>query len=562
MIRMRVQPSPGRCRVIAGMLVLSFLTVAATHGAEFRRLSVREYRDKMKAGWIGQIAGVSWGAPTEFKFADRIIPEDQMPVWKPEMINNAFGQDDLYVEMTFLRSMEQYGLDVSIRQAGIDFANSKYPLWCANNAGRNNLRDGIAPPDSSHPTFNKCPNDIDYQIEADYSGLIAPGLHNVAIKLGEKFGRLMNYGDGVYGGQFMGCMYAEAFFESDPVKIVEAGLKCIPEKSQYAEMVRDMLKWYHEDPNDWEKAWQKAQKKYREDPDYQKASNGGIDVKINGAYVLMGLLFGNQDPDKTIIISCRSGQDSDCNPSSSAGVLFTTIGFSKLPDRFTKALDETKVFSHTAYNFPALLEVCEKLARQALMQAGGRVEKDASSEEFFVIPVQSPKPSPLELSWEPGPIAGSMFSAEEMARITELGPRRAFEKFAPGWKIRDCGREMNPGLHDEIRGKKNVYVSHPLDKKTGCTLSRTMAVPANKKTTLRLVVGHHKEGDWLLIVKADGETLIDRLVGKESTVDGWATIEVDLSRFAAKSVDLELVNQANDWQHEGAYWAEIAVISQ
>ena len=110
-----------------------------------RRLSVDDYRDRMKGGWIGQIIGVVWGAPTEFKFNDVIVPEDKVPVWVPEMINNAFGQDDLYVEMTFLRSLEQYGLDVPIRQAGIDFANSEYALWCANNAGRTNLRKGIAP---------------------------------------------------------------------------------------------------------------------------------------------------------------------------------------------------------------------------------------------------------------------------------------------------------------------------------------------------------------------------------------------------------------------------------
>src|SRR5512139_816588 len=204
----------------------SFLPAAprAPEAGAWRRLPVREYRDRMKAGWIGQIAGVSWGAPTEFKYQDKIIPEEAMPRWSPKMINDAFGQDDLYVEMTFLRSMEEHGLDVSIRQAGIDFANSGYPLWCANNAGRTNLRRGIAPPDSSHPKFNRCPNDIDYQIEADFSGLIAPGLPNVAIKLGEKFGRLMNYGDGLYGGQLVGGMIAEAFFENDPVKIVEARL--------------------------------------------------------------------------------------------------------------------------------------------------------------------------------------------------------------------------------------------------------------------------------------------------------------------------------------------------
>ncbi len=149
--------------------------------AGYRHLSVTDYRDKMKAGWVGQIAGVSWGAPTEFKYRDTIMPEDAMPAWQPGMINDAFDQDDLYVEMTFLRTMEQHGLDCSIRQAGIDFANSGYRLWCANDAGRKNLRNGIAPPDSSHPKFNNYPNDIDYQIEADFSGLIAPGMPNVAI---------------------------------------------------------------------------------------------------------------------------------------------------------------------------------------------------------------------------------------------------------------------------------------------------------------------------------------------------------------------------------------------
>ncbi len=547
--------------VLAACVALALVGPAAARAAEFRRLPVKEYRDKMKAGWIGQIAGVSWGAPTEFKFAEKIIPEANVPKWTPRMINDAFGQDDLYVEMTFLRSMEQYGLDVPIRQAGIDFANSGYPLWCANNAGRTNLRNGIAPPDSSHPKFNRCPNDIDYQIEADYSGLIAPGLPNTAIRMGEKFGRLMNYGDGVYGGQFMGGMYAEAFFEADILKLIDAGLKCIPDKCQYAEMVRDMVAWFREDPAQWQKTWDKAKKKYREDPAYQKASNGGIDVKINGVCVLMGLLYGKGDLDQTIVIAMRSGWDSDCNPSSSGGVLFTTIGFSKLPDRFTKELDEKAVFSHTAYNFPGLLDVCEKLARQALVQAGGRVEKDDAGGEVFVIPVLAPKPSPLELSWDPGPIAGSRFTEEEMAKIN-AGPKQDFAKFAPGWKMADCGTEMDPGLHGDLRGRKNVFVTHPLNAETACTLSKTVEVPAGRKTVLRLTVGHHEQGDWTLIVRADGRELLKKSVGKDTATGGWMDVEADLSEFAGKRVKLELVNQASDWAFEAAYWARIAVESE
>jgi len=410
---------------IVTVAAVSFgLVFAAGCQGNVRRIAVKDYVDKMKAGWVGQMAGVGWGGPTEFHYKGVIMPAEKMPKWRPEMINQ-FGQDDIYVEMTFLRTLEQYGFDCSIRQAGIDFANSGYSLWHANRNGRDNLRKGIAPPDSGHPKFNKHADDIDYQIEADYSGLIAPGLPNVVITLGEKFGRLMNYGDGMYGGQFVGGMYAEAFFENDIEKIVRAGLKAIPKDSQYAECIRDVLAWYRQDPDDWEKTWELVEKKYHEDAKYTHglcSRPGGkdassIDAKLNGAYIILGLLYGKGDPDKTIIISTRCGQDSDCNPSNSGGVLFTTIGFENLPEKFKSALNPEGKFSHTPYNFPTLIKVCEKLVRQAVKRAGGRIEKNANGEEVFVIPVTKPRPGKLEQCWEPGPIANSKFTEKEMAKI-------------------------------------------------------------------------------------------------------------------------------------------------
>ena len=385
-----------------------------------RSITVADYVDKMKAGWVGQMAGVGWGGPTEFKYKGKIIPEDKMPQWKPELINQ-FQQDDIYVEMTFMRTLELYGFDCSIRQAGIDFANSGYRLWHANRNGRDNLRKGIAPPDSGHPEFNTHADDIDYQIEADYAGLIAPGMPNVAIELGEKFGRLMNYGDGLYGGQFVGGMYAEAFFENDMVKIVQAGLKCVPKKSQFAECIIDVLAWYKENPDDWEKTWQLIEDKYQDNPDYRKFScdkgDFNIDAKINAAYIVMGLLYGEGDPDKTIIISTRCGQDSDCNPSNAGGILFTTIGFKNLPDKFKSALNPEGKFSHTPYSFPILVEVSKKLVRQAVKREGGRMLKNAQAQDAFIIPVRKPKPTKLEQCWEAGPVANSKFTEEEMAQI-------------------------------------------------------------------------------------------------------------------------------------------------
>ena len=140
-------------------------------------------------------------------------------------------------------------------------------------------------------------------------------------------------------------MYAEAFFEDDPAKLVDAALKYIPEGSQYAEAVRDVIKWHNENPDNWEATWQLIEDKYNLNPDYrlwtcsEKGDPFNIDAKINGAYIVMGLLYGNDDLDKTILVSMRCGQDSDCNPSNAGGALFTTRGYKNLPEKYISALD-------------------------------------------------------------------------------------------------------------------------------------------------------------------------------------------------------------------------------
>ena len=553
--------------IICLIALTGMLSVNANADKANRTISVAEYQDKMKAGWVGQMAGVGWGAPTEFQWLGSIIPEEKVPKWTPDMINQ-YQQDDIYVEMTFMQTLEKYGLDASIRQAGIDFANSGYDLWHANKFGRENLRKGIAPPDSGHPKFTAHADDIDYQIEADYAGLIAPGMPQVAIELGEKFGRLMNYGDGLYGGQFIGGMYAEAFFETDMVKIVEAGLKCIPAESLYAQTIRDLLQWYKENPTDWQKTWNLIEDKYQKNIENRKASCSNpkekfnIDAKINGAYIVLGLLYGKRDIEKTITIAMRGGQDSDCNPSSAGGILFTTIGFKNLPKEYVSALDETKFFSHTPYTVAKLIKVCEDLVRQAVKKYGGKIEKDKDGKEIFEIPASELKLKKLEQCWNPGPIANSLFTKEEMAQI-KVAPaadiNKALKSLAPGWKCKDCGEDMEPGLKNDALGKKNVLLTHPLNQNTPCILSRLLEIPKDKKTNLLLTVGHHPQGDWELLVKADGKEIHKETIGGS---EAWKDVSVDLSAYSGKKVNLELLNSPTGWSFEGGYWAKIEIVSQ
>ena len=386
-------------------------------GGEVKKLSRATYIDKMKAGWLGQMVGVTWGFPTEFKWNGKIIPDANVPVWTSNMFDGAFWQDDIYVEMTFLKTLDDYGFDVSYKQAGIDFANSKYELWHANYYGRENLRKGIAPPDSGHPQFNTHADDIDYQIEADYAGLISPGMPHFAVELGNKFGRIMNYGDGLYGGQFVSAMYSIAFFENNIQKIINKALAYIPAESQYAQAINDTIQWHKKYPKDWRKTWNLLLDKYHKNMDYRKFScdkgDFNIDAKINGAYIVMGLLYGKGNIEDTIKISMQCGQDSDCNPSSAAGILFTTIGYAKLPEKY-KSADQTKKFSYTAYNLPELFNVCEKLTEKSISANGGIVQKDT-----FSIPIYPAKTEVLEKCYAPGKISNSKFTEEEMKQISQ-----------------------------------------------------------------------------------------------------------------------------------------------
>jgi len=518
------------------------------------------------AGWLGQMVGVSYGAPTEFRSIGHILPETDVPELVPGLANNAFNQDDLYVEMTFLKTLETYGLDVPITQAGVDFANSEYELWHANKASRDNLRNGIAPPDSGHPFYNAHADDIDYQIESDFAGLISPGLPNNAIRLGEIFGSLMNYGDGLYGGQFMSCMYAEAFFENDPQKLVKAGLTCIPAQSQYAEAIRDVLAGWQADPSDWQKTWTRITDKYLRNSDYRRYScqdeyftstDFDIDAKINGAYVVLGLLYGQRDIQNSMVIAMRSGQDSDCNPSSTAGVLFTTIGFDDLPSLYTHGLNQDEVFSYTGYSYKHLVEVSEELARQSVIATGGRIETDENGEEVFLIPIQTPVPSVYVQSWVPGPESDASFSPQELEQLGISQDFRGLDQFAPGWRLQDCSDDPMLGLKDNIMGRENVFLTLPLENTTPCRLVSILTLPEMSHKDLHLVVGHYDYSQWFLVVIANSDEILRQEVSPDTSIDGWVDMTVDLSTYAGKTIQLELWNLASGYGTGSAYWGAI-----
>ena len=379
-------------------VLLALLALSPRVHAQTERISRAALEDKIRGGWAGQMIGVSYGAPTEFR-SNAKINEAELK-WEPGMVENSIHQDDLYVEMTFSKVMDLVGLNATTEQYGEMFKDSKYHLWHANAAARRVLNQGIKAPWSGHPKYNIHADDIDFQIEADFIGLMCPGLPQASNDFCDRVGRVMNYGDGLYGGMFVCGAYSAAFFLNDPRQIVEAGLACIPEKSAYALLIRDLLDWSAEHPNDWRKVWQMVQDKWDKDdlcPDGALAPFN-IDAKLNGAYIAFGLLFGEGDFLKTIEISTRCGQDSDCNPSSAAGVLGVMMGYSKIPEQFKSGIEkiaDTK-FDFTDYSFNSICQSTLDRALAVIKQTGGEVTSDE-----IIVKRQEPKAPALE-QWDAG----------------------------------------------------------------------------------------------------------------------------------------------------------------
>jgi hypothetical protein len=384
--------------VLFGSLQLCAGPALSVQAAD-RKISKSELEDKIRGGWAGKMLGVSYGAPVEFRSNGK-IDEGAIPPWKPERVENSIHQDDLYVGMTLSETMDQLGLDATTEQYGEAFKDSKYALWHANAGARRLLNMGIKAPMSGHPKYNVHANDIDFQIEADFIGLMSPGLPRESNKYSERVGRVMGWGDGLYGGMFLNGMYAAAYFESDARKVVEAGLACIPAKSEYGLLIKDILDWSARNPSDWKKTWQLIEDKWDKDnscPD-GALQPFNIDAKMNGAYIVLGLLYGGKDFGKTLEIAARAGQDSDCNPSNAGGVLGVMMGYKNIPDFWKSgipALADTK-FEYTRSSFNDISKATLARALKVIELAGGKVN-DAD----VVIPAQTPRAAELE-QWSMG----------------------------------------------------------------------------------------------------------------------------------------------------------------
>ncbi len=451
-------------------------------------------KDKIMGGWAGQTIGCTYGGPTEFRFQGTMIQDYQPIPWYDGVIkwwyeNSPGLYDDVYMDLTFVDVFDRLGLDAPADSFAVAFATADYMLWHANQAARYNILRGIMPPESGHWTENPHSDDIDYQIEADYAGIMSPGMINTASRISDKIGHIMNYGDGWYGGVYVGAMYSLAFISDDIEYIVTRALESIPAESEYYKCIRQVIDSWKQNPDDWMEAWFELQKNWSDDIGCPEGAIATFDIdsKINSAYIVIGLLYGKGDFSQTLDIATRCGQDSDCNPASAGGILGTMLGYSNIPDLWKKEVKpvEDMDFKYTTISLNDVYRMSFDQALENISRNGGEVE-DAQVKIKF----QSPKAVAFEKGFP------NMFPVERKRYNWD----RISKNNVASIEFDGTGLVIDGGVQSDVDG----YVAE-MEFTLDGAYSKTMKMPVSYTTrtpemywAYNLKKGHHSvEMKWV-----------------------------------------------------------------
>jgi len=320
-------------------------------------LSDDELHDRIYGAWLGRCAGCLLGKPVEgwrrekieeyLRLAGAYPLKNYFPViipvpegYPPNLAQNRcmlgniehmVRDDDTDYTILNLHVLEAHGPNFTTKDVGEEWLTRlPYKLvYTAERVAYRNLINGISPPASA--TYrNPYREWIGAQIRADVWGYVTPGMPEFGAELAYRDAVLSHVKNGVYGEMFVSAMLSATFATSDIEEIISIGLSEIPGRSRLAEVVKDVVAWSKKFA-DWRDAWNKTMEKY--------GHYHPVHTINNAAMVLLGLLYGEKDYEKSITISVMGGLDTDCNGATTGSIVGALLGAKALPRKWIRPLN-------------------------------------------------------------------------------------------------------------------------------------------------------------------------------------------------------------------------------
>src|ERR687885_723172 len=171
------------------------------------------------------------------------------------------------------------------------------------------LKRGVPAPRSGSIALNGqvVAEQIGAQIFVDGWAMVAPGDPELAADLARRAASVSHDGAAIHGAQVLAAMEAQAFVEPNIEKLLDVGVSVIPRDALIARMLGDIREWHVRHP-DWRTTRACIDERYG-----YHIYGGNCHMVPNHALIILGLLYGEDNFQRSLMITNTAGWDTDCN---------------------------------------------------------------------------------------------------------------------------------------------------------------------------------------------------------------------------------------------------------
>ncbi len=309
-------------------------------------MDIKILRDKILGCFNGKNVGGTLGAPLEGKNGFFDIEY----FIQPNIVNNPQPNDDLDLQISSLNAVRRFGRCVNAEILAEYYNIFVNPSWAEYGVGKSNLRRGIPTPISGYHA-NSYKDSCGSFIRSEIWACLCPAHPELAARYAYFDSSIDHADEGTYGEVFWASLQSAAFCESDIRKLIDIGLSYIPKESalytgislvvdcyesgKTYEEARDII--FREVPGSF--SYQHTRLKDIALTDYTPAQ-AGFDAPQNIAIAILGLLFGEGDFGKSMLLAVNCGEDADCSTGTLAATLGIILGNSSLPEKWIKPIND------------------------------------------------------------------------------------------------------------------------------------------------------------------------------------------------------------------------------
>jgi ADP-ribosylglycohydrolase len=289
------------------------------------RLDRRDYRDRVAACWLGKSIGGTLGGPWECRRHTHALT-----FYEP-IPDGSAPNDDLDLQLVWLRMLEQQGVDPSVRTFADywDRYASAYP-WNEYGFFMRNFTRGLRPPVAG--CFeNYFVDEMGSPIRSEIWACLHPGDPQSAARMAWKDSAVDHAGgEGTCGEMFWAALESAAFVERDPMTLIRIGLAMIPLSSHLARAIREAV-WCHRNGLTWGEARERIVKRF--------ATVQPCAAAPNHAFTVIGWLYGEDFGDR-LCKAVNCGYDTDCTGATLGSVLGILDGTAGIPAKWRRPVGE------------------------------------------------------------------------------------------------------------------------------------------------------------------------------------------------------------------------------